>query len=561
MNPLTQMLRGLGMGRVIVLAGIGVALIAFLLYMTDRMTTPNMGLLYGNLEVSSASEVVAKLESMGVQYRLTGDGTQVLVPADQVLRLRMTLAGDGLPGGGAVGYEIFDNSDSFGTTNLVQQINMVRALEGELSRTIGSLSIVAGARVHLVIPRRELFNRGQGEASASIALKLRGAGRLTRQQIAAIQNLTAAAVPNLSPSRITIIDDKGNLLARGGDDEADASTGAATAEDFRATFESRLKKTIEQLVESSVGPGKVRAEVSAEIDFDRFTTNEELFDPDGQVVRSQQLVEERTDSSDSDTDQSVSASNNLPDSEVSESGMSSSNHSARTEETINYEVSRTVRTHVREGGSVQRLSIAVLVDGFYNTDAEGERVYEPRSEEELAQFTQLVKSAVGFNADRGDTVEVVNMRFAEIEAPTEIAEAGGALADIDYMKVLEIVVLGFVAVLVIMLVLRPIVSRLLVAMPQVPLPPHPAVAAQPGAPAAAIAAPEAAPAIPHPEAPPPPPPRRPPPVIEEEEEDSLIDIGRVEGQVKRSQVKKIGEIVEKHPEEALNIVRNWLYQD
>ncbi len=561
-NGVTQLLRSLGMGRLLILGAVGVGLLIFFVFMAERITAPGMALLYGGLEPADAGEIVNRLEGMGVPYKLQGDGTQIMVPSDRVLRVRMSLAGEGLPVGASVGYEIFDRSDGFGTTNLVQNINMVRALEGELGRTISALGPVSAARVHLVLPKRELFNRDQARASASIAVKLRGAGTLTRQQVAAIQNLVAAAVPGLSPERIAIVDDAGNLLARGTDGEGAASGPAAGAEDFRATYEGQLRHKIETLLEQSVGLGKVRAEVSADIDFDRFTTNDEIYNPDGQVVRSQQLVEESARSEDTEGNLPVTATNNLPVADPEVTGASASNASQRVEETINYEISRTVRTHVREGGTVKRLSVAVMVDGRYTTDDDGTRTYQPRAVEELRQLTQLVRTAVGYDEERGDTVEVVNLQFAEIETPEGLEEGGlAALENVDIMKVLEIVVLGFVAVLVVMLVLRPLVNRL-INPPDVPaadLPDPAAVAAQipppteggEGGASSRTASIEGASS---------PSPSTTSPLVDfDDEEDILVDMAKVDGRVKQSHVRRIGEIVDKHPEEALNIVRNWLY--
>lgn len=572
MNGLVQALRALGMARAIILSGVLLTLIIFFLFMVNRLTAPSMGLLFGNLEVSDASEIATRLDSLGIPYQLKGNGSQLLVPSDQVLNLRMTLAGEGLPGGGTVGYEIFDSSDSFGATSLVQNINMLRALEGELSRTIAALNRVSAARVHLVIPKRELFSRQESSASASIALKIRGGGKLPRNQVASIQNLVAAAVPGLTAGRVAIVDNSGNLLARGDGDDDGGAGGASRADDYRAAFESRITKTVEQLLERTVGIGKVRTEVHAEIDFDRLTTNAEIYDPDGQVIRGQTIVEEKEDSINSDTNSAVSASSNLPNQDSSGASNSSSNKTVRTEEITNFEITKTIRTHVREGGTVKRLSVAVLVDGLYSEDDAGESVYEQRSAAELAQLTQLVKSAVGFDEARGDLVEVVNMRFAQTDSPFAEEEAGGGMGDFDIMQILEIVVLGFVAVLVLLLVVRPLLKRMLEAdgssMPALGGGPLPAMAA--GDAPVQLAAPEAAPAIAAPEVaaapaapPPPPPPRKRKKTAEEyeDEEDSLIDLARVEGRVKSSHVKKIGEIIDKHPEEALNIVRNWLYSN
>src|SRR5690606_39076012 len=218
-NALVQTLRNLGPLRLAALGGVGLALIGFFVYLTARLATPEMALLYGDLEMTDSAEIVARLESMGVPYRLRRAGSEILVPADQALRLRMAMAEEGLPSGGAVGYEIFDRVDSLGTTSFVQEVNRLRALEGELARTIRSISQVKSARVHLVIPRRELFSRERSEPGASIILMMERGAALERSQVLAIQHLVAAAVPRLKPSAISIVDDHGTLLARGTEDD------------------------------------------------------------------------------------------------------------------------------------------------------------------------------------------------------------------------------------------------------------------------------------------------------------------------------------------------------
>lgn len=540
-----------------IVGGLLIGLAIFFVFVMGRLSTPNMSLLFGGLASKDAGEIVAKLDAMRVPYELAGDGTQILVPVDQVLRLRMTLAEEGLPLGGSVGYEIFDRGEAFGTTSLVQNVNMLRALEGEIGRTIASLSNVAGARVHLVVPRREVFSRNEVTPSASIAIKMKGGAKLGRQQVAAIQNLVAAAVPGLTTGRIAIVDDKGNLLARGDGDE---STGAAAsnAEDYRIAFEERLGLSIEEMLERIVGLGKVRAEVTADIDLDRVTTNDEIFNPDGQVIRSTQTIEEQATTKDSEQSGAVSVSENLPDeSQAPSETATASDSSGRTEQIINYEISKTIRTHIREGGSIKRLSVAVLVDGNYKPgEADAPPTYEPRTEEELVKLTELVRGAVGFNADRGDTVQVVNMAFAPVVIEGPVEDAGFSMPGIDMMKILEIVVIGFVSVLVILLVLKPLVGRLMA----------PGIAGDAGAGPLAVAGPEAQAALPAPgqmashssqSAPPPKRVERAP----EEEVEPLIDLARVEGRVRQATVKTVNEIVEKHPEEALNIVRGWLYAE
>ncbi len=214
-NGPVQTLRGIGATRLAIMAGITAGLVGFFIFVSTRLATPDMRLLYGDLELDDSSQIVATLEAMGVPYKLGGNGNQILVPSDQVLRLRMTMAQEGLPSGGTIGYEIFDRSASPGTTNFVQRINHLRALEGELARTIRSLDQIAAARVHLVLPRRELFSRDEREPSASIVLKLRGPARLNQAQVRAVQHLASAAVAGLRPGRVSIVDHRGTLLARG----------------------------------------------------------------------------------------------------------------------------------------------------------------------------------------------------------------------------------------------------------------------------------------------------------------------------------------------------------
>ena len=292
------------------IGAVTIGMIAFFGFVTTRITTPAFSLLYSDLELRDSGQIVQKLEAMGVPYQVRGDGGQVLVPADQVARLRMAMAEAGLPHGGSIGYELFDKSDALGTSSLVQNVNHVRALEGELARSIASINAVRHARVHLVLPRREMFSRDRQEPSASIIVTMRGADRPSKQQVAAIQNLVASAVPGLKTGHVSVVDSEGNLLARGGSDEGDASL-AGTAEERRVEYENRLSRKAEEILERTVGPGKARVEVHADMDFDRITTNSKTFDPDQQVARSTQSVTESSDSSESG-DQPVTVQTNLP---------------------------------------------------------------------------------------------------------------------------------------------------------------------------------------------------------------------------------------------------------
>jgi flagellar M-ring protein FliF len=511
-----------------------------------------MALLYGDLDLKDSGEVVTELESRNIPFEIRGNGAQIFVPGEEVQRARVALAQQGLPAGGSLGYEIFDRSGGLGTTSFVQNINLVRALEGELARTIRSFSQVDSARVHLVMPRRELFSRDVQKPTASVVVGTRGAGRLERGQVQAIQHLVAAAVPGLTTGRISIIGEDGALMARGEEDDGEVLSDG-DSEEFRAGVESRLRTSIERLLERSVGFGNVRAEVAADIDFDRVTESAETYDPDGQVVRSTQTIEDSALSVDRDGEAPVSVAGNLPNADADADGSTSSTQNTRTEETVNFEISRTSTTKVYETAIIERLTVAVLVDGTYEQDAEGEQIYSPRNEEELQQLAALVRSTIGFDESRGDTVEVINMQFA-VESISEdiVPSTLFGLGKEDLFQIAEFILISIVAILVILLVLRPLVARAVAMMAATAQAASDAaqqmqLESSAAAGAAALAAPEAA-SMPRQE-------------NTAAEIDSMIDISAVEGQVRASSVTKIGEIIDKHPDEALSILRTWLYQE
>jgi flagellar M-ring protein FliF len=574
-NSLLQTLRNLGPVRLASIGAVAFALIAFFVFVVSRLTTPGMGLLYSGLDPTDSASIVQRLDTQNVPYQLKNDGAEILVPQDQVTKLRLSLAGEGIPSGGSIGYEIFDRADALGTTNFVQQINQIRALEGELSRTIRSLRQVKSARVHLVMPKRELFSRDQAEPTASVVLVLQGT--MDKEQVSAIQHLVASAVPSLKPSNVSIIDSKGNLLARGADggDAADSSN----LEDMRRSYEIRLTQAIEELLAQTVGPDKVRAEVTADLDFNQVTTNTENYNPDGQVVRSTQTVEENDTTQERQQDNSVSVANNIPNppGQQANNGSNSQSQNQRNEETVNYEISKTTQTEIKHTGTVKRISAAVLVDGTYKPDANGNPVYTPRSQQELDQIATLVKSAIGFDAKRGDVVQVVNMQFAApADAGVEEFQFMGLGKD-DLMRIVELLVLSLIAVLVLLLVVRPLLSRLLalpgIAQPGLALagpdgttlPPGVAAAlAIPGPPGSTQALPgmagpggmigapgagvSSAGALADAEQ-------------MAQEIDQMIDLNQVEGRVRASSLKRISELVDQHPEQAVNIMRSWMVAD
>jgi flagellar M-ring protein FliF len=551
-------MRSIGAARLVVMGMVAVILAGFFIFLMTRLSAQPMALLYSDLSTSDAGAVGSKLDSLKIPFEVNPEGTMIKVPADEVGRARMALAQDGLPSGGSLGYhEIFDQSQSFGTTSFMENLNQVRALEGELSRTVSSLAPVKSARIHLVMPKRELFSHDQQQATASVVLSLRPGAQLSREQISAVQHLIASAVPQLKPGMVSIVDDHGNLLARPDDNDSD-STQAASDDELRHAYETRLQHEVETLVGRTVGDGKVRATVTADMDFDKISTSQETFDPDQQVVRSTQTVDEKNDSQDATKEGGVSVANNLPASAAGGggSGNSSTTKGSRSEETTNYEIGKTTRSQVRQGGQVKKLSIAVLVDGIETTDADGKQTYTPRDQAQMDQISALVKSATGYDAKRGDTITVSNMPFAvgpaEGAVAPETTVMGFERSDIVHLA--ETGVLGIVALLVVLLVVRPIINRLGAGNGDG----TPSSLSLPaGSPQAALAGPstggtsmealEQATAAAYLES--------------VEDEDTMINLSRVEGRVKASSLRKIGEIVEKHPSEAVSIIRGWMYQE
>ena len=539
METLIHALRNLGPVRLAIMGAIMLGMIGFFIFLATRLT-PSMVLLYGDLNADDSSRITSQLSSQNVPFELLQGGSQIMVPSDRALKLRLSLASQGIPSGGSLGYELFDDQQTIGTTSFVQNINLVRALEGELARTIQTISSIRSARVHLVLPRRELFSREKHQASASITLRM-GDGLLEKDQIAGIQHLVAAAVPGLVPARVSIISSSNGKLLAGGFEEDSASFMAGKSQEQRRNFERRMSRIIESLLEKTVGFGMVRAEVKADMDFDRISTTDEKFDPDGQVIKSNQSIEETNQTRDTEGTQPVTVGTNLPDPNVgSGENASSSGAQSRIEETVNFEVSKKIINHVREVGIINRLSVAVLIDGVRGIDND-EPTYQPRSEAEMELLATLVRGAIGFNADRGDTVEVINMEFADVVVEGIELELFFGLDKNDLLRMAEVLVLSIVAILVILLVVRPLVSRAFESIPSAAAAGERLLTDQAGA--------LTAPGIPSEV------------TVGEERFEELIDIDRVEGRVKASSVKKVGGLVEKHPEEALSIVRSWMYQE
>ena len=553
MSNFMETVKSLGVFRIGVMAAVAVGLMLFFIFVSLRVSTPDMTLLYDELSTRESTQITGYLEEQEIPYRVSEGGDKIMVSKQEVGRARMLLAQEGLPNGGSMGYEIFDQEDGFGTTNFEQNVKQLRALQGELARTISSLDQIRASQVHLVLPQRELFSRENRSASGSVFVELAGNNRLEPQQISAIRYMVASAVPQLNAKNITIIDGDGNLLARGGE-ERGILGGGSNAEEMRAQYEERLISAVEDMVGRVVGFNKVRANVAADFNFDQVTENAEIYDPESQVARSSQLNEENIVETEPPPE-GATIENNLPglDGQFNPTEGPKTEEN-RVEEVTNFEISRTVRNIVSQGGSVERLSVAVLVDGNYTTNDNGERVYEPRSDRELEQIGQLVRTAIGYDEMRGDEVEIVNMRFADVQIPDDTQNLLFGFERSSLLDLAETFVLALVAILVVLLVLQPLVGRLVSDISN--------AREQAGSDERMLEARGKTPALAGPAG------RAEIPSFdehgsgtEEDDDEDLIDMQQVEGKVRASSLRKVGDIVENHPNETVNVLRNWMTQE
>ena len=533
LQGLVAFLKGLGASRLMAMIAVTTALIGFFAFVIMRVTTPQMTTLFTDLSTEDSSGIIKDLERQAIPFELRNEGALIMVPKDKVTRLRMKLAEAGLPKGGGVGYEIFDKSDALGTTSFVQNINHLRALEGELARTIRAIDRIQAARVHLVLPERPLFSRETPEPSASIVVRVRGA--LEPQHIRAIRHVVASAVNGLKPQRVSIVDEAGQLLADGAKGDADNAIG----DERRAAFEKRMRNQVEAIISSVVGAGRARVQLSADFDYNKITQTSDKFDPEGRVLRSSQTREES--SATAENGGQVTVNNELPGNNQNGASAVARDQSKKSEETNNYEISRTTKTEVTEVGRVNRVSVAVLVDGSYIKNEKGELVYQERSKEQLDRIATLVRSAIGFDQKRGDQVEVVNLKFAEAPVVPPVAEPSGLLGMLqftkdDVMYVIELGVMMLLGLVVLFMVIRPLVKRILASEEVASL--------KDGALPALTDGSEAVDANGQP--------------LLTNTTAQLIDVAQVQGQVHAQSVHRVGELAERNPNETATIVRQWL---
>lgn len=438
-SQLSRMMGKLSATQKIVMASSFIASILIISIVFAWASKTDYSILYSNLSQEDAALVMNKLQEMSVEYQIK-DGNIIYAPAEKINELKLSLASEGLPANPIKGYEIFDNN-KLGMTDFMQRINKTRAMEGEIARTISSLEGVKSARVHFVIPKRALFADDKIEPTASIVLNLNGSAGLTKKQIDGIVNLTANSIEGLKRNNISILDNYGNQL-NSQDDVSTVSGLTSSQFEIQKGMEHNLEMQAQNLLDRVLGPGKSVVKVSADLNFEKVEKVMEEYDPQKQVLRS----EERNETTETASD----GGNTSSESNVS-----------------NYEINKTVSTVVSPVGAVKRLSIAVSVDGLYESvkdeDGKERMVYKQRSAEEVTQLTAMVKSALGFNESRGDVIELANLKFEQDEESPNYTGVGKAMglnaATTDLVKSSMKYIVLLVVFLVLLLVSRSLIRR------------------------------------------------------------------------------------------------------
>ncbi len=426
--------------------------------------------LFTNLSSEDAGEIVKKLKESKTPYQITPDGKGVMVPSSKVYELRLSMATEGLPQGGGVGFEIFDRKN-FGMTEFVQKLNYQRALQGELARTISQISGVEQARVHIVIPEKSLFKEAEKPPTASVVLKMKGNKALKDIDIQGVVHLVASSVEGMNSDNITVLDSRGKILSRGGGATSGDASAKATSimQDTQRNYERNLEERLQTLLDRVVGGGKTVARVAATFDFKQVERVEEKFDPETIAVRSEQRTEEKAGSGSAASTGVPGVQTNLG--KTTPGTGASATGGSKNDETLNYEVSRSTSRTIEPVGTLSKVSVAILVDGKYEAPADAKAdkpakaKYTPRSPDELQKLEALVKGAIGFNAERGDQLSIQNIPFQDPGDAVGTADSPAWWTNPFLQSLLKNLIIGLGFVALMLFVVKPMINTLRLPKP------------------------------------------------------------------------------------------------
>ncbi|NWF37316.1 flagellar basal-body MS-ring/collar protein FliF [Mariprofundus sp. KV] len=415
--------------------------------------------IYAGMAEKDAASVVEMLQKEHIPYRLEGGGT-VMVPEDQVYQVRLNLAGQGVTPTGKTGFEIFDQSNEFGLSDFTRKINLQRALQGELARTIEVMPQVSAARVHLVLPKESAFADRDRKATASVMLQLSGGQRLPKRSVIAIQNLVAASVPEMDQSDVTVVDASGSLLSAN-EKEAPMSEGQ-TLQEYQGKLEQRMEERLTGMLEQIVGVSQAVVRVSADINREFIEQKNTRYNPDEQVLRSRKSISENRQSNEGAALGVPGLASNTPGANPA-TGVAAaqpSDSASRNEDVNNYEISTINEHRIVPFGSINKLSVAVIVGGASQSGENGEASFTPRSKEELASIQALVERAMGYNEDRGDSVDVQSMPLMDISSVADSEALASSENRVFYMQIVRYSLAGLALLLLGWFVLRPLAKRI-----------------------------------------------------------------------------------------------------
>ena len=455
---------GLGTAKKITLIVLVLGTAASLLFLMSWTGKYDYRHLYANLAAEDAGEILTYLKNQKIPYRVSSNGTAIMVPADRVHECRLDLASQGLPQGGGIGFEVFDNT-KLGMTEFVQNVNYQRALQGELSRTINNIAEVESSRVHIVMPEKSLFVEAEEPATASVVLKLRRGRWMSQEQVQGIVHLVSSSVARLKPENVTVVDSTGKMLAGYGDPSSPIRMSGEQLE-YQETLERKLENRVKTMLDKALGTDNAVVRLSCAIDFKRYEMTEERYYPDNRVVRSEQHLNESSTEMDPVSAGIPGLRTNIDKRQEAQTEQDKTRFE-KQDRTVNYEIGKLTSHTVEPTASVKQISVAVVVDGTYRQVDDGKGSiswqYIPRKAEELAQIKSIVQGAINYNADRGDTVEIANIPFEtdKLAGPVEPVPPAGWFERVrQYDETLKYIFFTSFLLFSFLFVVRPIIKWL-----------------------------------------------------------------------------------------------------